>query len=531
MAESINGPPPRIRLIETTPNQHDRRYIALSYVWGVAAQPVMLTKGTKTQLMDEIPATKLPQTHLDAIRVARWLGICYVWIDALCIVQDDEKENKMKEISRMHLIYSHSFLTLQACRAASVHDRFLSPRVDIEEASELPYPSLQTADGSRFFIRTKVHFFNDGPTGSRAWCYEETVLSSRLLSYTKDEIRFRCMQMSYDDTGRISKPVTKTPHSFLNPKPWYTETGIPKSVWHKDLTMDLLKVWYTTLDLHYTPRLLTHPGDRLIAIGGLMRRYGERIPGAYLAGLWEIDLPWGLLWESWRGKCLIIAEDEVMKASGQISKWRLSMMRPVGQAQKRAPSWSWAALNGAVCHPGMNFRYYTRGTEIGTKRRILATINEIPRPLAAEQSAKSGLGELHGNGALYITAPLLLLDLVYKDDDEERWEALHGKFMEANKGKFLTVKRRPLALLNSPPNKQQTVWENLPMGYAQLDLSEAEYRPDKVRCLMIVDGRGLTLDAVDNEKKIFVRTGCIHATEKLWPEPLSDIPSTSVCII
>ncbi|KUL86620.1 hypothetical protein ZTR_03049 [Talaromyces verruculosus] len=521
--------PPKIRLVQTSPTQQDRRYIALSYVWGVATQPIMLTKATKPDLMNDIPEANLPQTHRDAIRVARWLNVRYIWIDALCIIQDDDKENKMKEIGRMHLTFGNSFLTVQACRAASVHDGFLSPRPEIEEVQELPYPYGKD-DKSQVFIRTKTIFHSDGPTGARAWCYEESILPLRILSYTEERIRFRCMQHSCDDYGRYSQGTVKSQHAFLDPSPWYKGTNAPKSVWRSDPTLDLLKVWYSILDLHYTPRLLTKPGDRLVAIGGLVRRFRERMPGAYIAGLWQVDLPWGLLWECRRGKASGFLGKEILSASGQTNPYKLSMTRP-DYHQKRAPSWSWAALNGAISHPSMGFRYYNKGELTGTKRKIIARIDEVPRPLADGSPGRSGLGEFEGNGALYITAPLFLLDVVYKSDEPERWNSMYEQALAVFKRNDVAIGKRPLAILRSPRVDGETTWENLPAGHLQLDLDEAEYKPSKVWCVLLVDGLGLVLDAVDEEKNVFVRTGGFHTTTGIWLDSLNDVTPTTVCIL
>lgn len=533
LGENIPGQEhtPKIRLIQTSQTQQDRRYIALSYVWGVAMQPIMLTKATISALMNDIPEASLPQTHRDAIRVARWLNVRYIWIDALCIIQDDDKENKMKEIGRMHLTFGNSFLTVQASRAASVHDGFLGPRFEIEEVPELPYPSGKAGDKSQIFVRTKVFFPSDGPTGARAWCYEESILPLRVLSYTKERIVFRCMQHTCDDYGRVSKARVKTPHAFLDPPPWYQNTRAPKSARCSDPTLDLLKVWYSILDLYYTPRLLTKPGDRLVAIGGLVRKFRERMPGAYIAGLWQIDLPWGLLWECRRGKASAFLGAEIMNASGQTNSFRLSLTRP-GHHQKRAPSWSWAALNGPTSHPDVGFRFYYKGELIGMKRRIFARIDEVPRPLADGNPGRSGLGEFEGNGALYITAPLFLMDVVYKSDEFERWSSLYEQALAAYNRNDAVVGRRPLTILRSPrAEDDKRMWDDLPAGNLQLDLDEAEYKPSKVWCFLLVDGLGLVLDAVDEERNVFVRTGTFHTTTGVWLESLNDVTPTNICIL
>jgi hypothetical protein len=255
------------------------------------------------------------------------------------------------------------------------------------------------------------------------------------------------------------------------------------------------------------------------------------MPGAYIAGLWQVDLPWGLLWECRRGKASGFLGAEILNASGQTNTYRLSMTRP-DHHQKRAPSWSWAALNGAVAHPGMGFRYYSKGEFIGTKRRIMARVDEVPRPLADGSAGRSGLGEFEGNGALYITAPLFLMDVVYENDEPERWGNMNKHAVAAYKRNDVMIGKRPLTILQSPRvDTDQIAWDDLPIGHLQLDLNEGEYKPSTVWCLLLVDGLGLVLDAVDEEKHVFVRTGGFHTTTGIWPDLLNDVTPTTVCIL
>ncbi|OKL64548.1 hypothetical protein UA08_00489 [Talaromyces atroroseus] len=516
-----------LRVIQTSADQPDRKYITLSYVWGVAAQPVMLTQATKTSLMESIPETSLPQTHRDAIQVARWLGIRYLWIDALCIIQDGNKEDKMKEIARMDRIFGNSYLTIQATRAGSVHDGFLGPIKSPSTAPEIPYPLIRAPD--RVFLHTRPMGTTYGPGDARAWCYEERILPRRVLVYGDKTLEFRCINSRYDDFGRVSNFTTQGPASFWRPKPWYENTSVPRAARSKDPVLDKLKLWYWMLDMNYTPRLLTKSGDRLLAIGGIVRQLLECIPGPYIAGLWQVDLPWGLLWQCRRGMTNQVLGPEVLRATGYLDRpTGMSMTRPEDykQQQQRAPSWSWAALDGGTHHPSIAQRYAldSKRYTSSIKRRVFAKFERIPHTLGGESDLR-GLGELEEDATLRISAPLYTMDIVYKDD--ERWKGFDQRIGRGN------WRSRPYMILHSVVGGNadiETRWENVPIGAVQLDLSEDDERPERVWCLLMVEGIGLILDCVDAAKKVFVRKG-VFFTTSLWPTELNDIDPVSVCII
>jgi heterokaryon incompatibility protein (HET) len=99
-------------------------YATLSYCWG-RQKGTTLRRDNISQLQTEIDVKNLLQTIQDAIAVTRQMSIPYVWVDALCNVQDDEVE-KAKEIARMQDIYSCSAVTIIASSASSAHEGFLS---------------------------------------------------------------------------------------------------------------------------------------------------------------------------------------------------------------------------------------------------------------------------------------------------------------------------------------------------------------------------------------------------------------------
>jgi len=124
-------------------------YVALSYCWG-RDQPFKLTRGTIDSMSNEIMWQDLPQTIKDAILVTQELHIRFLWIDSLCIVQDDAKEIST-EIAQMPEIYSSAAVTILASRASNVQEGFLQNRQITKSPDlvfELPYRCLTGELGS-----------------------------------------------------------------------------------------------------------------------------------------------------------------------------------------------------------------------------------------------------------------------------------------------------------------------------------------------------------------------------------------------
>ena len=101
------------------------QYVALSYCWG-GPQKFSLIHGNLDELQQQpTPVSALPRTLQDAIAVTYHLGFEYLWIDALCIIQDSPSD-KRHEISQMQHIYANAAVTIVAATASSVEQGFLT---------------------------------------------------------------------------------------------------------------------------------------------------------------------------------------------------------------------------------------------------------------------------------------------------------------------------------------------------------------------------------------------------------------------
>jgi hypothetical protein len=129
----------------------------------------------------KIDWTQLPATLSDAVAVTRSLGIRYLWMDALCIAQDDDTD-KAKEINEGR-IYNNARVTIAAANAPSVQSGFL----DGIARRDVPLPILLS--GGRYgtlWVRERPPLANE-PLDSRGWVLQEYLLSPHVLYYgTRD---------------------------------------------------------------------------------------------------------------------------------------------------------------------------------------------------------------------------------------------------------------------------------------------------------------------------------------------------------
>ncbi|PBK87531.1 HET-domain-containing protein [Armillaria gallica] len=299
-------------------------YVALSYVWGAALEdlPHCTTTQNLQSYIVEIPLNDIPLTIMDAITVTRTLGLQYLWVDSLCILQDS-KEDKATEISKILNTFRNAYMTIIAACADQVSDRFLHARTEQEDIISLPFIC---PDGDIGTMKVQTKDIDEmEPTEERAWCLEEWVLSPRKLIYATHTLQYECQTIHVNVNGTCA---------FI--MPFVIAEGIPRiplvtSIAHHDTNdgdqpadYELGGAWTRILEL-YSVGFTTKQRDRLIALSGIAKQFQSFWPcGRYMAGIWDHHLLNDLLW------CY---EDAVPKS------------RP---DHYRAPSWSWASIDGPI---------------------------------------------------------------------------------------------------------------------------------------------------------------------------------------
>lgn len=203
-----------LRLIETaeTPLQ-DNKYIALSHPWGDKIQhPPFYTSRTNIHkdghdietFKRAIPFNKMPATFQQAVTVAKSLGISYLWIDSICIIQGRDGDFN-EEASRMEDVFSGAYCVLAASRATGMHDGFLGERRGRDFVTFARSPSEK-----EFYVCEPMDDFSqdvlESPLNRRGWVLQERALARRSVYFTKTQMYFECGEgIRCETLGRMQK--------------------------------------------------------------------------------------------------------------------------------------------------------------------------------------------------------------------------------------------------------------------------------------------------------------------------------------
>ncbi|KAI1455983.1 HET-domain-containing protein [Annulohypoxylon moriforme] len=297
-----------VKLHETSPHDSSPHYVALSYCWG-NNEFFRANKENLHSLKRGFDTTQLPDTIRDAIHITRKLGLKYLWVDALCIIQDKEDSEDWKEQStKMCSLYEQAYLTIAASSVDSAIKSFLyrpsQPRCYSYSVANEPglilVARMQCTSGYHKSKRY-THPIPADPIDRRGWALQEYLLPTRMISYSTDELQWRCKTTSMNDSLIISPNQSE---------------------------LEMLELW-DEIVVRYTERQLTEPKDKLPALSGLCDLVKRQTKWVYLAGLWKDHLIRHLLWR---------------RTNGSLMKEEHALLPSV----HRAPSFSWASLDCPV---------------------------------------------------------------------------------------------------------------------------------------------------------------------------------------
>lgn len=259
-------------------------YATLSYCWGVS-QKLVTTKETVQAHMIGLDDSSLPLTILDAVKVTRALRLRYLWVDALCIIQDD-KDDKNSEISVMGGIYANATITIAAGAATKASDGFLVRK----ELAQLPVYVDENTRGSILLYRHQERQLTRLALTTRCWTLQEMELSPRVLFINEGIITWHCGTIATSaPPGRLQSPY----HGRLMRTPTFTKDLVQCD---DQARRALLQAWRMTIE-DYSGRRLSVMEDRLPAIAGISERVANALSDTYLAGLWQQNILRWLMWE------------------------------------------------------------------------------------------------------------------------------------------------------------------------------------------------------------------------------------------
>ncbi|CZR40613.1 uncharacterized protein FPRO_10203 [Fusarium proliferatum ET1] len=384
--ESCEGKVPRIlppRLVDISDSSNIRlvemnrgekgRYVALSYCWGVktngqSVHQVKLKQATLNDLKAGMDQSRMTRTHLEGMQVARELGYRYIWIDALCIMQDNKRDWEHSALL-VPEIYGNAELTILAGRSDNSRKGFVNLAKwykPIALPVEVPYamhPDMVYESSQRRTCRLHLpRNQNLGPAYRRAWCFQEFMLSRRVIAFGMEQLMFKCREnISFEDFFQESLELSQTipfemeltrdlvvfecPEKRCASRGWSFPTdrrdkGKQTVCSEQRHSMEsALSEWHTIMRI-YSTRNIFDPFDCFAALAGVARRYEKALVWAtrakprYLAGMWETkEFFRELLWKS---------------SEGPLRRPRKGQLPQPSEVIERAPSWSWMALEGSI---------------------------------------------------------------------------------------------------------------------------------------------------------------------------------------
>ncbi|KAF2194402.1 HET-domain-containing protein, partial [Zopfia rhizophila CBS 207.26] len=307
------------------------RYAALSYCWGGEQQSKTIHAKLKDRLRG-FPLEELPKTIQDAVITTRRLGLQYLWVDAICIIQDDEAD-KERELAIMYQIYSGASVTIEAARAETANDGFLQHR-NVNQCygtvCNVKYrrSSVGIGDiGSSLLSANRLDITYDDPIDSRGWTFQEHRRSLRTLRFGCKQTVWECPQSLRVDGGEPYIEKLSSESLFTG-----TVADLPypyqlKDTSHRHELNRALEAWQQLVD-EYSRRSLGQRTDRLPAFAAIAEAFGtflQVVPEQYLAGLWAFDISMQLRWR----------RPDDMLGGGWCK-------------ERHGPTWSWASLDGPV---------------------------------------------------------------------------------------------------------------------------------------------------------------------------------------
>ena len=372
---------PDLSLLE---EDRDFLYATLSHCWGVD-KFLTLTEENLDEFHKSIPTGDLPQNFREAIEVCGRLGLEYLWIDSLCIIQSGEGSNRdwLHHLQEMRHIYGNCYVNIGASRAAAAADGLYTQRApssirpivvqNRSDAGILPPSSYMLVHAGM-----PKKYCRDTPLSRRGWVFQERLLSPRVLYFGKDQVYWECFESRLQcETHPAGLPVTPS------------KADIPFKLSIQSVTRAEMTDYYHSLVNQYSFCQLTYPDtDKFPAFVGVAEHFASQLEDDYVAGFYRHQLPECLMW---RTKSLVLCP-------------------PVeSTATYRCPSWTWAKMDTAVYTYTGNLR---RGDQkvpaLGTVRDITISLIDPHNPYGRLRSAEL---MLHGRLVPFDWTPDQLLNL------------------------------------------------------------------------------------------------------------------------
>ena len=208
-----------VRLCNSSALDPDALYVTLSHCWGPQGIPFKLQKGNESILSERIPMAQLSLTFTDAIKLTRRLqvlGVKYLWIDALCILQDSEEDWRDQALI-MGEIYGNAFCNIAACTGSDGTSGLYPDNDGVSRRVCTLDTGTSSCLSGYFAVRDKNIMRSDAKNAtilSRAWCVQELMLAPRVLYFSRSHTVWECATLLAEDSAPTRQMVLQDGYDF-----------------------------------------------------------------------------------------------------------------------------------------------------------------------------------------------------------------------------------------------------------------------------------------------------------------------------
>ncbi|KAA8612762.1 HET domain containing protein pin-c1 [Pyrenophora tritici-repentis] len=328
-----------IRLVTTESiDLRSEPHLVLSHVWGGIEIKCKTTSARISQYQDiGIDFDTLPKTFQDAVQITAAIGFRYLWIDSLCIIQDDD-EDWQRESAKMAAIFHTGTITLSAtsakngtegCGLAMKPGRTM--RFSHPHSRGLDFIARETTETIASAATILDNHLRNAPVSTRAWILQEQKLSRRILHAMDSQLVWVCSMITESEDSIVYKQENKAPKITSQA---HLDSRVPCSYQSGNENSSLPDIyesgyhWWKCVE-DYSTRSLTYPADRYAALAGIVQFHQERTGDSPVVGLWKQNLAIHLGWAVYHDP--------------------REHITPLWDAANRRPSWTWMSfLHGSV---------------------------------------------------------------------------------------------------------------------------------------------------------------------------------------
>jgi hypothetical protein len=351
-----------VRLVLSIEDKVNSPYVSLSHCWG-GADILKLMKTTIKTFRQRISLSDLPKTFVDAITATRALGIRYIWIDSLCIIQDSKKD-WAQEAVLVHKVYRNAYLNIAATNSKNSFEGLFYDREPVSLGEEPVQLSTGPLSGRYRLIDVGyyTHMIDQAPLNRRAWVVQERLLSPRTLHFAAEQVLWDCYEITSCESCPSGIDRWKPLHTgYVNAKRGsWTLTGTTS-------VDEGIQQWSDIVS-DYSNTGISFMKDKIVAISGVAEHMQNILGDEYCAGLWRRKIEMQMCWQANR-----------------------ESSRSAQFGVQRAPSWSWFVVDVQVNYPH-SLEYSSPGYDI----TFLASVKDVK--LESQMTPENGIiisGSLH----------------------------------------------------------------------------------------------------------------------------------------